>query len=50
VVAGKLAHVLSGGDFDLVDTVTEEDLLAMERAEFVTLVRDQRSMARIERC
>ncbi|WP_343611337.1 3-hydroxyacyl-CoA dehydrogenase NAD-binding domain-containing protein [Novosphingobium sp.] len=48
VVAGKLAHVLSGGDFDMVDTVTEADLLAMERAQFVTLVRDQRSMARIE--
>jgi hypothetical protein len=48
VVAGKLAHVLSGGDFDMVDTVTEADLLAMERAQFVTLVRDPRSMARIE--
>lgn len=48
VVAGRLAHVLTGGDNDLVDTISEQDLLAMEREQFVELVRDPRSMARIE--
>jgi 3-hydroxyacyl-CoA dehydrogenase len=48
VVAGKLAHVLSGGEADLIDTVTEEQLLELERGQFVQLVRDPRTLARIE--
>ncbi|MDE1916535.1 MAG: 3-hydroxyacyl-CoA dehydrogenase [Sphingomonadales bacterium] len=48
VVAGRLAHVLTGGDADLVDTLSEQDLLALERGQFVELVRDPRTMARIE--
>lgn len=48
VVAGRLAHVLTGGPNDLVDVVSEADLLAMEREQFVELVRDPRTMARIE--
>ncbi|WP_068079942.1 3-hydroxyacyl-CoA dehydrogenase/enoyl-CoA hydratase family protein [Novosphingobium rosa] len=48
VVAGRLAHVLSGGEADLVDTVTEEQLLELERGQFVALVRDPRTLARIE--
>jgi 3-hydroxyacyl-CoA dehydrogenase len=48
VVAGRLAHVLTGGDHDLVETVSEAEMLAMEREQFVALVRDPRTMARIE--
>ena len=48
VVADKLAMVLSGGEADLVDTVTEDDMLALERKAFTQLVRDDRTIARIE--
>jgi len=48
VVAGKLAHVLTGGGADLTDTVSEADLLALEVAQFMTLVRDGRTQARVE--
>lgn len=48
VVADKLATVLTGGGADVVDTVTEEQLLALELREFMTLVRDSRTQARVE--
>ena len=48
VVAGKLAHVLTGGAADLTDTVSEADLLALEVEQFMTLVRDGRTQARVE--
>ncbi len=48
VVAGKLAWVLTGGEADLVDTVTEEQMLALEAGQFMTLVRDERTVARVE--
>ena len=48
VVSGKLAHVLTGGDADVVDTITEEQMLALEVEQFMTLVRDPRTMARVE--
>ncbi|MET0366156.1 MAG: 3-hydroxyacyl-CoA dehydrogenase family protein, partial [Sphingobium sp.] len=48
VVSDTLAEVLSGGDADLVDTVTEQDLLALERKGFMTRVRDPRTIARVE--
>ncbi|MFC3098954.1 3-hydroxyacyl-CoA dehydrogenase/enoyl-CoA hydratase family protein [Alteraurantiacibacter palmitatis] len=48
VVAGKLARVLTGGDTDPTQTVTEEQLLALELAEFMELVHEPRSMDRIE--
>ncbi|MFT3965045.1 MAG: 3-hydroxyacyl-CoA dehydrogenase, partial [Sphingobium sp.] len=48
VVSDTLAEVLSGGEADLVDTVTEADLLALERRAFMTRVRDPRSIARVE--
>jgi 3-hydroxyacyl-CoA dehydrogenase len=48
VVAGRLAHVLTGGEADLVDTVSEEQMLALEAEQFMTLVRDPRSIARVE--
>jgi 3-hydroxyacyl-CoA dehydrogenase len=48
VVAGKLAHVLTGGDADMADGVSEADMLALELEQFMALVRDVRTVARIE--
>lgn len=48
VVAGRLANVLTGGDADLVDTVTEDQLLKLERDAFMDSVRDRRTQARVE--
>jgi 3-hydroxyacyl-CoA dehydrogenase len=48
VVAGELAEVLSGGPFDLVDSVTEDDLLTLERAGFMRLLKTEATLARIE--
>jgi 3-hydroxyacyl-CoA dehydrogenase len=48
VVSDSLATVLSGGDYDYVDTISEGDLLTIERAEFMKRVHDPRTMARIE--
>jgi len=48
VVADRLAEVLSGGEADLVDTVTEEQLLKLERAKFLESMKDGRTQARIE--
>lgn len=48
VVADRLAEVLSGGEADLVDTVTEDQLLKIERAKFLESMKDSRTQARIE--
>ncbi|QAY79947.1 3-hydroxyacyl-CoA dehydrogenase/enoyl-CoA hydratase family protein [Sphingosinicella sp. BN140058] len=48
VVAGRLANVLTGGDADLVDTVSEDQLLKLEREAFMASVRDRRTQARVE--
>jgi 3-hydroxyacyl-CoA dehydrogenase len=48
VVAGKLARVLSGGDTDITETVTEDELYALEREAFLELVRTPGTLARIE--
>ena len=48
VVSDALATVLSGGEFDYVDTVSEADLLTLERQEFMRRVRDPRTVSRIE--
>ena len=51
VVAGHLAEVLCGGPdsgHDLPDTLTEDDMLALERKAFLQLTRDPRTIARIE--
>lgn len=48
VVSDTLAEVLSGGEADLVDTVTEDDMLALERKGFVARIRDPRTIARVE--
>lgn len=48
VVSDALAAVLSGGEADLVDSVSEQDLLKLERDTFMKLVREPRSVARVE--
>jgi 3-hydroxyacyl-CoA dehydrogenase len=48
VVAAALADVLSGGVADLVDAVSEDQLLALERAAFMRLIKSTGTLARIE--
>ncbi len=48
VIAGKLANVLSGGDTDITKTLTEQQLLDLERQEFMQLVRLKPTLDRIE--
>ncbi|MEG8042182.1 3-hydroxyacyl-CoA dehydrogenase NAD-binding domain-containing protein [Sphingomonas sp. LR59] len=47
VVADRLAEVLTGGEADLVDTMTEDQLLDLERAAFMSSVKDPRTQARV---
>jgi 3-hydroxyacyl-CoA dehydrogenase len=48
VVANELAEVLSGGPADLVDVVTEDQVLSLERASFMRLLKTDGTLARIE--
>ncbi len=48
VVADALAEVLTGGPADLVDVVSEQQLLDLERAAFMRLARTGPTLARIE--
>ncbi|MFQ5935121.1 MAG: 3-hydroxyacyl-CoA dehydrogenase NAD-binding domain-containing protein [Acidiferrobacterales bacterium] len=47
-VAKALAEVVSGGDADITDTLSEDDVLALERAAFMQLVRHSATLARME--
>ncbi len=48
VVGEALAEVLTGGDADLVDTVTEDQMLALERRMFIRLLHTPGTLARVE--
>jgi 3-hydroxyacyl-CoA dehydrogenase len=48
VVAGKLAEVLSGGATDIMDEIGEDQFSALERAAFLSLLRDPATLARME--
>ena len=48
VVAGELAEVLSGGVADPTEAVTEDAVLALERAAFMRLIKTEATLARIE--
>ena len=48
VVSGALAEILSGGDTDVVKTLGEDDITALERKAFMALVKHPDTMARIE--
>lgn len=47
VVSLSVASVLSGGDTDLVELLSEQQILDLERAEFMKLARHPDSQARI---
>ncbi|WAT18048.1 3-hydroxyacyl-CoA dehydrogenase NAD-binding domain-containing protein [Aurantiacibacter sp. MUD11] len=47
-VASELARVLTGGDTDVTETVTEAQLLKLEVEGFMRLVRNPKSQARVE--
>ena len=40
--------MLTGGEADLIDMVSEADMLALERDAFMKRVRDPRTVARVE--
>ena len=48
VVAGEIATVLTGGDTDVTETVSEDRLFALERNSFMTLLKTEPTLARIE--
>ena len=48
VVSSALADVLTGGDTDPLDTLGEDDLLALERKAFMQLLRNPATLARTE--
>ena len=48
VVADELAGVLSGGPADVVDLVTEDQLLGLERGAFMRLMKTEGTLQRIE--
>ena len=47
VVSGRVAQVLTGGDTDIIDVVTEEALLTLERQVFLDAMRDTRTQDRV---
>ena len=48
VVNLALAEVVCGGDADLTDTLTEQQMLDLERAAFMRLVKTPATLARIQ--
>ncbi|MEZ5815411.1 MAG: 3-hydroxyacyl-CoA dehydrogenase NAD-binding domain-containing protein [Alphaproteobacteria bacterium] len=48
VVSDHLARVLTGGDTDETETLTEDDLLKLEVERFMDLMRNPGTLARIE--
>ena len=48
VVCTELADVLSGGDTDMTDTVTEQQLLDLEHAHFMKLIHTKGTLDRVE--
>jgi 3-hydroxyacyl-CoA dehydrogenase len=48
VIGNELAGVMSGGDTDLSEEVDEKALLDMERHAFVTLIRNEKTLDRIQ--
>jgi 3-hydroxyacyl-CoA dehydrogenase len=48
VVSGEVAKVLSGGDTDITLPITEKKLLQLERDGFMALIRNHKTLDRIE--
>ncbi len=47
VVGSHLAKILTGGDTDITETVTEKDIMKLEREAIVTLLRNGKTLDRI---
>ncbi|WP_340588017.1 3-hydroxyacyl-CoA dehydrogenase/enoyl-CoA hydratase family protein [Erythrobacter alti] len=47
-VAAELAYVLTGGNTDITEIVTEDQMLKLEREAFMRLARNPKSQARVE--
>ncbi len=47
-VASELAGVLSGGEADLIDIVSEDKMMELERAAFLRLIKTPATLARVE--
>jgi 3-hydroxyacyl-CoA dehydrogenase len=47
VVGSELARIVSGGDTDMTDSLSEDDLLRLERQAFLALARQPASVARV---
>ena len=47
-VAAALADVLTGGDTDFLDELTESDVMDLERKSFMALIRTKETQARIK--
>jgi len=48
LIAGKVAHILTGGDRPAGSKVTEQDILDLEREAFLSLIGTEKSQARIQ--
>ena len=48
VVSRAVARVLTGGDHDALDILTEDDIASLEREGFMTLIRNPATLARTE--
>ena len=48
VVSGEVANILTGGEADLTDTLSEADMLKLERDAFIKLLKTPATLARIE--
>ena len=48
IIAGELAFVLSGGDTDALDTVSEDTVLQLERDAIVKLAHANKTRDRVE--
>lgn len=48
VVSDALAHTLSGGDVEYFETLSEDDILTLERESFLKLIRNSATVDRIE--
>ena len=48
VVAGKIAQVITGGETDMTEELTEKDILELERSAFLDLIQNKNTLERIE--
>jgi 3-hydroxyacyl-CoA dehydrogenase len=48
VVASRLAEVVTGGATDITEEIGEDQLLALERRAFLALIREPKTLARME--